>query len=190
MKKITAFFLCTLLLIIPLYPAALAVSVESDIEHFDDGSYITVTYVRPPSGTSPDAGDESWEDTESVEESSLSVLNKLLLWIKDIFNRIFAKQSTVTKAKYCNYFSSDGELLWSVCLKGKFTYNHRTATCVSSEINYEIFDSDWKLISAEHREEGNTAEGEFSIRQYKLGVPLKLIEKVLTLICDKDGNIK
>ena len=132
MKKVIALFLCALLFAIPLYPVASAVSVESDIEHFEDGSYITVTYVRPPENTAPDIGNESWEDIDSVEESAPSGLTRLLLWIKDIFNKIFAVQSTVTKTKYCNYFSSDGELLWSVYLEGKFTYNHRKAVCVSS----------------------------------------------------------
>ena len=190
MKKVIALFLCALLFAIPLYPVASAVSVESDIEHFEDGSYITVTYVRPPENTAPDIGNESWEDIDSVEESAPSGLTRLLLWIKDIFNKIFAVQSTVTKTKYCNYFSSDGELLWSVYLEGKFTYNHRKAVCVSSNIKYDILDSDWKLISVEHSENGNAAKGSFSIRQYKLGVPLKLIEKTLTLTCDKNGNIK
>ena len=191
MKKITAFLLCTLLLVIPLYPAASAVSVESDIEYFDDGSYMTMTYARPYIESSPGDDAVSEEDADGVfEESSPSVLNRLIRWFKDLINKIFAKQATVTKTKYCNYFSSDGELLWYVRLEGKFTYNHRKAVCVSSEINYEIFDSDWKLISAEHREEGNTAKGCFSMRQYKLGVPLKLIEKNLTLTCSKNGTVK
>ena len=106
MKKITAFFLCTLLLIVPLYPAASAVSVESDIEYFDDGSYMTVTYARPYIESLPGDDAVSEEDTDGVfEESSPSVLNRLIRWFKDLINKIFAKQATVTKTKYCNYFT-------------------------------------------------------------------------------------
>lgn len=190
MKKITALLLCTLLLVFALYPAVSATSVESDTEHFDDGSYLTVTYVRPPSNTIPDDDDCYWEDTDEAVEIDPSALTKIIRWLKDIFAKIFAKQSTVAKYKYCNYFDSEGKCLWSVCLKGTFTYNHRKAVCVASEITYEIRDADWKLLSSDSAEEGNSAKGSFSIRQYKLGVPLKLIERTLTLTCDKEGNVK
>ncbi len=191
MKKLIAFLLCTLLLILPLYPAVSAESAESGIEHFDDGSYMTVTYSKPYTENPPDNDNiGSGEDyNDSVAENAPSALTRLICWFKDILNKIFAKQSTVTKTKYCNYFSSDGELLWSVSLKGKFTYNHRKAVCVSSEMNYEILDSDWKMISTDHTEDGNTARGEFTIKQYKLGVPLKTIERTLTLACNKNGNV-
>ena len=151
-----------------------------------------MTYVRPPYETKPPVDDDSegyWEDTDSAE-SAPSVLTKLIRWLKDILRKLFAKQETITKTKYCNYFDSDGKLLWSVSLKGTFTYNHRKAVCVSGDITYEIRDKDWKMLSYGSKEEGNTATGYFSIRQYKLGVPLKLIEKTLTLTCDKEGNVK
>ena len=191
MKKIIAFVLCSLMMITALYPCAEAVSVESGKEQFDDGSYLLVTYVKPQEETSGD--DDGWVDvdsSETEESESASFFNKIIKWFKDIIGKLFAKQSSVTKTKYCNYFDSNGKLLWSVCLKGTFSYNHRKALCVSSDITYEIRDSDWKMISYDSSEENNTAKGEFSIRQYKLGVPLKLIEKELTLTCDKEGNVK
>ena len=188
MKKIVAFLLSTLLIFTALYPAVSAVSVESDIERFDDGSYLTVTYVSPPS----DSTDEDyWENTDdAIEEDSPSVLTKLIRWLRDFFKKLFAKQSTVIKAKYCNYFDSKGNCLWSVRLSGTFSYNHRKAVCLSSNITFDIRDNDWKLISSQHSEDGNSAKGAFAIRQYKLGVPLKFVEKELTLTCDKDGHVK
>lgn len=187
MKRFLALILCCLLFITAVYPAASAASPYSLREEFDDGSYITVTYSRPSSGADSEGG--SWEDLDA-SESEESGLNKIIRWIRDFFKMLFAKKSTVEKTKYCNYFDSKGKLLWSVSLKGTFTYNHRNAVCVSSEITYEITDSDWKIISCKSSEENNTAKGSFAIRQYKLGVPLKLIEKELTLTCDKQGNVK
>ena len=148
---------------------------------------MTVTYVGPPSDT---ADEDCWEDIDGAEEeNSPSSLTKLIRWLRNFFQKLFAKQSTVIKTKYCNYFDSKGNCLWSVRLSGTFIYNHRKSVCVSSEITYEIRDSDWKMLSYTSNEDGNTATGEFSIRQYKLGVPLKLIEKTLTLTCDKNGNV-
>ena len=190
MKKIIAFVLCSLLLTAMVVPAVSA-EYSQGTEYFDDGSYIVVTYVKPNVESDNDDIEGEWEDIFAEEESeSTSFFNRLIKWFKDIFSKLFAKQSVVTKTKYCNYFDSNGKLLWSVCLKGTFSYNHRKALCVSSDITYEIRDSDWKMISYDSSEENNTAKGEFSIRQYKLGVPLKLIEKELTLTCDKDGNVK
>lgn len=192
MKKLIAILLCCLVISLAVYPAVSATSVESDVERFDDGSYITVTYVRPPNEIKPPADDDSdgyWEDTDHAEEA-VSTVTKIIRWLKNFLERLFARQKTTTKTKYCNYFDSNGKLLWSVSLKATFTYNHRKAVCVSSEITCEIRDSDWKLISSEHSEDGNSAKGTFAVRQYKLGVPLKLIERTLTLSCDKEGNVK
>ncbi|MBO5936917.1 MAG: hypothetical protein J6Q79_04800, partial [Clostridia bacterium] len=166
MKKIMAFLLCSLLLFTALCPAVSATSVESDIERFDDGSYLTVTYYKPTEGTSPDG----WEDTDATEESdAVSFFGRIIRFFRNLLNKLLSKQETITKTKYCNYFDSEGELLWSVQLKGTFTYNHKTSVCISSEITDIIMDSDWKLQSRDCREEGNTAIGEFAIRQYKLG---------------------
>ena len=184
MKKLTAFILCCLFVLTTFTSSVLAVSVKSDIEKFDDGSYMIFTYEKPSSTELPE------DDFQDSEEVSPTAITKILRWLKNIFSIIFAKQSTVTKTKYCNYFDKEGNLLWSVSLKGTFTYNHRKAVCVSSEISYEIRDRDWTMLSYDSSEENNTAKGEFSIRQYKFGVPLKLIEKELTLTCDKEGNVK
>ena len=192
MKKIIALIICTVLFLFAAYPAVSATSVESDIERFDDGSYMTVTYTRLPEEITPPSDDDEdgyWEDIESAE-SDPSVLTKIIRWIKELFRKLFGKQENITRYKYCNYFDSEGNLLWTVRLKGTFTYNHRKAVCVDSDITCEIRDGDWKLLSSDHSESASSAVGTFSIRQYKLGVPLKLIEKTLTLTCDKAGNVE
>lgn len=183
MKKIIAFVLCSLLLTAMVVPAVSA-EYSHETEIFDDGSYIVFSYEKPASVGTPE------DEFQGSEEAELSGLTKIIRWLRNIFAAIFAKQTTVTKYKYCNYFDSEGKLLWTVCLKGTFTYNHRKAVCVDSEITCEISDSDWRLISSDHSQENNSAKGSFAIRQYKLGVPLKLVEKELTLTCDKDGNVK
>ena len=190
MKKLIAMLLCCLFITFSVYPAVGAQSVVVGKEYFEDGSYIKVTYVKPTDEIKPPADDSDgyWENVDHTEEA-VSTMTKIIRWFKNFLERLFAKQETVTKTKYCNYFDSNGKLLWSVRLQATFTYNHRKAVCVSSEITYEIRDADWKMLSYTSSENTNTATGEFSIRQYKLGVPLKLIEKTLTLICDKEGNV-
>lgn len=187
MKKIISLIMCLMLMFSSLTVCPLAVSVESGKQELDDGSYIFVSFVKPD----PDCED-GWVDidhTESQETEGSWFFNKIIKWFRDLINRLFAKQSTVTKTKYCSYFDSDGKLLWTVSLKGTFIYNHRQALCVSSEISYEIRDKDWKMLSYQSSETDNTASGDFTIRQYKLGVPLKLISRNIILRCDKNGDI-
>ena len=191
MKKLIAMLLCCLFITFSVYTAVGAQSVVVGKEYFEDGSYIKVTYVKPTDEIKPPADDSDgyWENVDHTEEA-VSTMTKIIRWFKNFLERLFAKQETVTKTKYCNYFDSNGKLLWSVRLQATFTYNHRKAVCVSSEITYEIRDADWKMLSYTSEEEGSIATCDFSISQYKLGVPLKLIERTLTLTCDKEGNVK
>ena len=196
MKKIIAFLLSLIIFTVPIFSLSSAYA-QTDKEYFDDGSYITVTYACPPLSDRPnyDVSDEG-DNNDIAEESSISLLTKIIRWLRDLLNRLFAKQHTqqtkYTKSgyKYCNYFDSNGNLLWSVYLKGTFIYSSKEAVCIASEIGSIIVDSDWELVSSECIEEEDSAICNFAVRQYKLGVPLKLIEKELTLTCDKKGNIK
>lgn len=190
MKKTISLILCALLITTIFVPAVSAESNETHTEYFDDGSYMTVTYIKPSTGSEDD--EDHWENVDNtIEEGSetTSFFHKIIKWFRGILNKIFAKQSKISKTKYCNYFDSNGRLLWSVSLKGDFTYNGKNAVCVNSNITYEIRDKDWNILSYTSDEYENIAKGEFAIRQYKLGVPLKLLEKTLTLTCDKNGNV-
>lgn len=194
MKKLICFVLCTLLLTAMFVPAVSA-EYEEERVYFDDGSYIEFSdkiIPIPPSGFEDAVGPEGDEDYgESVESagSAHSLISRIIKWLKSIIKKI-KNNKTVTKTKYANYYSSEGEPLWSVYLTAEFTYNGRKAVCTSSSVHHTTIDHDWKLIYSSHSEDGNTAVGNFVMKQYKLGVPLKEIEKTLTLVCDKNGNVK
>ncbi len=190
MKKIFAFLLSLIIFTVPILSTSFTYA-QTDKEYFDDGSYITVTYACPPLSDRPDDDIANEGDiNNAIEESSTSLLTKIIRWLRDLLNRLFAKQYTKSGYKYCNYFDSNGNLLWSVYLKGTFIYGNGKVVCIASEIGTIIVDSDWELVSSECIEEEDSAICNFAVRQYKLGVPLKLIEKELILTCDKNGNIK
>ena len=197
MKKIIAFLLSLIIFTVPIFSLSSSYA-QTDKEYFDDGSYITVTYACPPLSDSPNGDDACDEEdyTDISGESSISLMTKIIRWLRDLLNRLFAKQHTqqtqYTKSgyKYCNYFDSNGNLLWSVYLKGTFVYSSKEAVCIASEIGTIIVDSDWELESSECTEDGDSAICSFAMRQCKLGVPLKLIEKEIRLTCDKNGNVK
>ena len=121
---------------------------------------------------------------------SLSFLLKLLNLMKRLFALLFPDRPlTVSKTKSAEYFDANGKGLWMISLTADFTYNGKTSACTNARVTYKIYDSDWKNVSSSCSKSAATATGTFSMRQYKLGVPLKLIEKTLTLTCDANGKV-
>lgn len=185
MKKLVSLLLAALMLL-SVVPAASAVTAEDNL-YFEDGSCILTGYGSP----------DSWESLGGEEESDpadiFSFLRRIVKFLTEFFEKLFGKESkvqTASKTKYAAYYDSKGNLLWTVYLSADFSFDGKTAECTAVSTRYNIKDSDWQLISSECEKEGNTATGSFTMKQYKLGVPLREIERQLTLICDKDGNIK
>lgn len=171
MKKITAVLLSIILLYVSLLPLS-ATAAEEKREYLSDGSYFVEVVA--------DAAEN---------ENFPGILARLLNFLRSLVD-FFKGQKTVTKTKYLNYYSSDGELLWSAMLKGEFVCSKKLVICSSSDFNIDIYDSDWSLLSFSCRENENTATADFTVLQTKLLVPLKTVEKTLSLTCDINGNVK
>ncbi len=171
MKKVISVFLS--LVMIFVFPCFVSAdeNAGTETEVFEDGSFLEIV-------------------TETENESELiGFFSRLINFLKRLVE-FFTGQKTVTKTKYMNYYASDGVLLWSAKLKADFMYSKKEAVCTDSSFSMDIYDSDWVLISSDCRNAGDTAEAEFSVRQYKLAVPLKTVEKTITLTCDTQGNVK
>lgn len=172
MKKIIAVFLCPVFIILSVFPVFAAGMQKEEREYLEDGSYFIEVV------------------SDSIKkENEQGIFAKLFDFLKRLIE-FFKGQKTVTKTKHLNYYSSDNELLWTAKLTGEFIYSKSTAVCSSAEFSMEIYDSDWLLQSSECEEAGDTAAAEFTVKQYKLLVPLKTIEKRMTLTCDTKGNVR
>lgn len=177
MKRIISILLCAVLLVVPFAPFASAQTVsesENDTQYFEDGSYLMLGIGRKPS-------EEHAETTPTFLGRILNLMKRLVA--------LFTGQKSISRTKYAGYYDAKGTLLWEIYLTADFTYNGKSAKCTKASISHDIFDSDWKLISSSCSKNTATATGSFSIRQYKLGVPLRLIEKTLTLTCSADGQV-
>lgn len=187
MRKCISVLLCILIFVFSVAPSFSA--YRSEREYFEDGSYIIIS----DEFLGDYFPDDNHGSDEAAPESSESSVNRLLKAIIELFRKIIAflkTQKTVSKTKYVSYYSSDGELLWIASLTAGFTYNGKSSACDSVKTACVIYDSDWTLVSKEGSKNGNTATAYFKVRQHKLGVPLKIIEKSITITCDKDGNVK
>ena len=69
-----------------------------------------------------------------------------------------------TGSKSGEYYNSDGELCWDFTVHGTFEYDGTTATATDASYSYNIYNSVWKLKSAEAYCSGNQtiAEGKFN----------------------------
>lgn len=88
-----------------------------------------------------------------------------------------------------SYYDSDGNLDWRIVLGGTFTYTGTTATCISSNITVNIYDSSYSKVSSSSSKSGNTASGSATISRKVLGVTVATNTYPLSLSCDKDGNL-
>ncbi len=171
MKKLIAVFLSVIMLL-PLSAFCVgAAEEEIKVEYLEDGSFI-----------------ESGFCEVREEAESMGILAKLMEFFRKLME-FFTGNKTVSRMKYVYYYSSEGELLWAAFFEGEFRYNKNEAVCTDTDFRCEIYDSDWKLNSSETKTENNKATALFSVRQYKLAIPLKTIERELTLVCDTNGNI-
>ncbi len=187
MRKCISVLLCILIFVFSVAPSFSA--YRSEREYFEDGSYIIIS----DEFLGDYFPDDNHGSDEAAPESSESSVNRLLKAIIELFRKIIAflkTQKTVSKTKYVSYYSSEGKLLWMATLTAEFTYNGKASVCDSVKTGCTIYDSDWKVISEECEKNASTATGHFTVRQYKLAVPLKTIEKSITITCDKDGNVK
>ena len=172
MKRFIAVLISTVLFTFPLLSVEAAAITTEKREYLPDGTYFVETVS---------------DSTEN--ESDFGIFARLMSFFRKLIE-FFKGQKTVIKTKYLNYYSSEGELLWTAKLKGKFICSRSAVICSSADFSIDIFDSDWTLVSSSCSEQENTAIAEFSVRQTKLLVPLKTITKEMTLICDINGNVK
>lgn len=95
--------------------------------------------------------------------------------------------STTTKAKTSTYYTSNNVKQWMVVVTGTFNYTGSSATCTKSTTSYTIYDNSWKVTSSAASKSGNKATGTFTIKNYVLGIPVKTVNKTLTITCSNTG---
>ncbi len=186
MRRTVALILTLVLLVLPLNLTAFAVEKN---EVFDDGSYISVGFLD-------NVGNDEDTDSEDTVSGILALIKRIISKILEFFtgkkteNKTENKERNIIRTKYITYYDKNGVMLWEVYLRGEFKYNGEKSECTCADIYYLIEDSDWEMSDCKATRSGSEARGEFRIRQYKLGVPLKTVEKTFTITCDKNGNVK
>lgn len=95
--------------------------------------------------------------------------------------------STTSKTKYSSYYNSNGDIEWRVSLTGTFTYTGSSSICTKATKSYNIYNDNWKVTSSSASKSSNKATGNFTVKKYVLGIPVKTVNKTLTITCSKTG---
>lgn len=95
--------------------------------------------------------------------------------------------STLTGSRTSTYYNADNEPMWYIKVTGTFTYGNGTSSCTSSSIQAESYNSAWKLSNKTASKSGNTATASATAKQYFAFVPIKTIEKTVSLTCSSTG---
>ncbi|MDE6863836.1 MAG: hypothetical protein K2J41_05550 [Eubacterium sp.] len=94
---------------------------------------------------------------------------------------------TVSKSKSADYYESDNTKAWTITLSATFSYTGSSATCTNATTSSKIYNDKWKVTSAVPSKSGNKATGAFTVKKYVLGVPIKTVNKTLTITCSNTG---
>ena len=95
--------------------------------------------------------------------------------------------STVKQTKTTSHYNSKDEKAWDITVTGIFNFTGSSATCTNSTVSYKIYDTHWKVTSAQASKSGRTAKGEFTLKRYFVGIPTKTVNETLTLTCSNTG---
>lgn len=101
-----------------------------------------------------------------------------------------ASRSTIKNAsKTTSYKSSSGETLWYAKVTANFYYDGNTSSCTSSSASGESYVSTWKILSKSSSRTGNTGSATVTAGAYYVGVLVDTYTEIVTLSCDKNGNL-
>lgn len=100
------------------------------------------------------------------------------------------RTSTVSGAKTKNYKDSNGKIVWSLKVEGKFSYTGKSATCTSASAITNTTTSYWKFSNKSATKSSATAKASVTAKKYTVaGVCLNTINSSVSLTCSASGKL-
>ncbi|CAM3704478.1 hypothetical protein ERUR111494_07840 [Erysipelothrix urinaevulpis] len=137
------------------------------------------------------------ESVEALEEPQKNVTVETLEngdWIEIIIEEdpIYAVMSraaakTKSGSKTVNYYNKENKILWSVVVKGTFSYTGTFSKALTSATTVTSFDSAWKVTRKSNRVSANSAIGVGEGKRYFMGLPVQTVERTVQLACSTKG---
>lgn len=94
---------------------------------------------------------------------------------------------TVSNSKSSHYYESNNSKAWTVTLNATFSYTGSSATCTKATTSNTIYNDAWKVTSAVASKSGNKGTGAFTVKKYAIGIPIKTMNRTVTITCSNSG---
>ena len=104
-----------------------------------------------------------------------------------VTNSVARSAKEGSKTIYCKNLA--GKTMWSLTVKGTFTYNGSTSSCTSASASTSITDATWKITNKSSSKSGNTAKATATAICYLNGNPINSQTKTVTLKCNANGKL-
>lgn len=104
-----------------------------------------------------------------------------------VTNSVARSAKEGSKTIYCK--NSAGKTMWSLTVKGTFTYNGSTSSCTSASASTSITDATWKITNKSSSKSGNTAKATATAICYLNGNPINSATKTVSLKCSASGKL-
>ncbi len=96
--------------------------------------------------------------------------------------------TTQTKSKTSTYYNASNEKVWSVTVKGTFSYGNGTSSCLSASCSATSYSSSWSVGNKTASKSGNTAKASATGVQYANGHTVQSVTRIVTLTCSATGK--
>ena len=87
------------------------------------------------------------------------------------------------------YKNNSGKIIWSVTVKGSYTFNGKTSSCTSSSVTTSCPGAGWKITSSSANKSGATASASATAKKYIDGKCINTITRTVKLTCSKSGKL-
>jgi len=139
-------------------------------------------YVQPVN-----AAPKTLSDVEYLEDGSYFVTT-IDVDTSSSSSLLRSAAATCSGNKTVTYKSSSGSSLWSVTVKGSFSYvRGSSATCTSSTVSTSVYSASWKINNKYASRSGRTASATATGSQYMGGKAIGSITKTVSLTCSVNG---
>lgn len=99
-------------------------------------------------------------------------------------------RSTIKNAsKTSTYKNASGESLWYAKVTANFYFNGSTSSCTSASASGGSYVSTWRILDKSAKCSGNTGTASVTAGAYYAGIFINSYTEVVTLSCDKNGNL-
>ena len=144
-------------------------------------------FVFPVSAAEKDSGVPSLSYIEEVFEDGSYFQVKIMETSSDAVRRA---TNTKTGSKVYNYVDSNHKSLWTITVKGSFTYNGSTSKCTNSSVSVKSYVSNWTVSGAKAWKSGSTAYASAQGKMKNvLGQTTRTVNKQVSLTCSPSGKL-